>query len=146
LEYRLRRKRCVQGATGIEKLEDLFSDLSSIRNAFHTAVRKLLPEEIERPEADAEGMQQVITAAFEALEERGKRAHVQTLQALGLRYLQETDSLDSFFNAVREHGSRMAESRYRDKYESLTPITDLFSEHDRTRVDMLEELRSKLLA
>lgn len=146
LEYRLIKKRSVEAQIGTASIREILQNLDPIRRAYRSAVDKLLPDlhhvEDESPTSLRGGVLAMITAA----QKRSNFAYSKTLQALGLRFLQDRGSEEDFLTALEEDAGRVAVSRYRKTFDELAPIADLLSEEERSGTEMLRELRTKLLA
>lgn len=145
LEYRVTRTRRLRDQMYIETVSELQDAFNRVRIAFRKAVRTLFPEEPMEVSSPPTCTRDAIASALDVLEEKSGSPHSDALQALGVRYLQKRESVDSFLEAIEEHGSRMAAHRYRGKIEKLSPLADLVCNQETTRSDMLSELRSKFL-
>lgn len=146
LEYRLTKKRSVKAQIGTASLRGILEDFDSIRRAYRSAVDELLPDLHDVEEASPTSLRSGVLAMIDAARKQTKHAHSKTLQALGLRFLQERGAEEDFLRALKEDSGRMAVSRYRRTLDELVPMADLLSEEERSGTDMLRELRTKLLA
>jgi hypothetical protein len=146
LEYRLTRKRSVEAQVGAVSVSDLLNEFGAVRQAYRSAVDKLLPNVDGGNDLPPTSLRAGLSTVLNEAQKTSNSPYSQTLQVLGIRYLLDQDALEEFLDALEDRAGRMTVSRYRDRVDDLTPLADLLSEKERTTTDMLDELRGKLLA